>query len=192
MSRPVATAYNISIEYLGSVIGAIANNRIRRKRICMSFLTEVLSQVPFAFGWKLRRAVYARVLPRVGHDVVLHHGVTIEDERTEFGSDIWISVGTYIDYVKFEDHVLVGQNVVLLSGKNHHLANRTDIPIKHQGNPPKQPITIGKGAWIGANSTIMADVGNDAIVGAGSVVTKPVPPFGIVAGNPARLIRMRK
>jgi acetyltransferase-like isoleucine patch superfamily enzyme len=37
----------------------------------------------------------------------------------------------------------------------------------------------------------MADVGHDAIVGAGSVVTKPVPPFAIVAGNPARLIRRR-
>jgi acetyltransferase-like isoleucine patch superfamily enzyme len=39
---------------------------------------------------------------------------------------------------------------------------------------------------------VMADVGTDAIVGAGSVVTKPVAPFSIVAGNPARVLRMRK
>lgn len=42
------------------------------------------------------------------------------------------------------------------------------------------------------NSTVMADVGHDAIVGAGSVVTKPVPPFAIVAGNPAKILKMRK
>jgi acetyltransferase-like isoleucine patch superfamily enzyme len=131
------------------------------------------------------------MLPKIGKDVVLHFGVTIEDERTTFGNDVWVSVGTYIDYVIIEDHVLIGQHAVLLAGKGHHNIERLDIPIKQQGNPPKEPITIGHGAWIGANATVMADVGHDAIVGAGSVVTKPVPPFAIVAGNPARVIRMR-
>jgi len=64
--------------------------------------------------------------------------------------------------------------------------------VKHQGNWPKNPLVIGDGVWIGANATIMADVGHDAIVGAGSVVTKPVPPYAIVAGNPARIIRDRR
>lgn len=80
---------------------------------------------------------------------------------------------------------------MLLAGENHHYIDRLDIPIKQQGNPPKKPIIIGHGAWIGANSTVMADVGNDAIVGADSVVTKTVPPFAIVAGNPAKILRMR-
>jgi virginiamycin A acetyltransferase len=123
--------------------------------------------------------------------VVLHQGVVIEDERTTLGNDIWVSVGTYIDYALIDDHVLIGPHALLLAGKSHHNTGRTDLPIKLQGNPPKEPITIGRGAWIGANATVMADIGHDAIVGAGSVVTKPVPPFAIVAGNPAKLIRMR-
>jgi acetyltransferase-like isoleucine patch superfamily enzyme len=192
MSGKIAKkTYNSAIDKIGGTIGSIAKRRLDRGRLYFPFLSESLSRIPFAFGWKLRRAVYARLLPSIGKDVVLHFGVSIEDERTTFGDDIWVSVGTYIDYAIVEDHVLVGQHVIMLAGKGQHNFDRTDIPIKQQGNPPKTPITIGHGAWVGANSTIMADVGHDAIVGAGSVVTKPVPPFAIVAGNPARLIRSR-
>jgi virginiamycin A acetyltransferase len=183
--------YNSSIDRLGGVFGSAAKRRLEKKRLYFPDLTQMLSRIPFAFGWKLRRAVYARILPSIGEDVVLHFGVVIDDERTCFGKDVWVSVGSYIDYAIIEDHVLIGQHVVLLAGKNHHYTDRLDIPIKLQGNPPKEPITIGRGAWIGANATVMADIGHDAIVGAGSVVAKPVPPFAIVAGNPARLVRMR-
>lgn len=191
MSMALAKTYNSTIDKLGGFIGSFASRRLSKKRLHFPYLTEMLSQIPFAFGWKLRRAVYARILPQIGENVILHHGVSIEDERTSFGDDVWISVGTYIDYAIIEDHVLIGQHVVLLAGKNHHYIDRLDIPIKQQGNPPKMPITIGHGAWLGANATVMADVGHDAIVGAGSVVTKPVPPFAVVAGNPARILKMR-
>lgn len=191
MGGALARTYNSSIDRVGGWIGGLAKRRLASQRLRFSYLSETLSRVPYALGWKLRRAVYARILPKVGDDVVLHHGVVLDDVRTSFGTDVWISVGSYIDYAIIEDHVLIGQHVVLLAGKNHHNTDRLDIPIKQQGNPPKEPITIGHGAWIGANATVMADVGHDAIVGAGSVVTKPVPPFAIVAGNPARLIRMR-
>ncbi|HRJ88834.1 MAG TPA: DapH/DapD/GlmU-related protein [Pyrinomonadaceae bacterium] len=183
----IAKVYNNSIERAGGAIAAIGKGDANR----FHYLSEALSRIPFAIGWKLRRAVYARILPRIGADVVLHHGSVIDDARTSIGNDVWISVNCYLDYAVIEDHVLIGQHVVLLAGRNHHNIDRLDIPIKQQGNPPKEPITIGHGAWIGANATVMASVGHDAIVGAGSVVTKDVPPFAIVAGNPARLIRMR-
>lgn len=191
MSSALAKTYNSTIDRSGGFLGSFAKRRIEKSRLHFPYLSEMLSRMPFAFGWKLRRAVYARILPQMGKDVVLHYGVVIDDARTSFGNDIWVSVGSYIDYAIIEDHVLIGQHVVLLAGKNHHNTDRLDIPIKLQSNPAKEPITIGRGAWIGANATVMADVGHDAIVGAGSVVTKPVPPFAIFAGNPAKLIRMR-
>jgi acetyltransferase-like isoleucine patch superfamily enzyme len=118
--------------------------------------------------------------------------VVLEDPRTTFGDDIWISNGSYVDYAHIGSYVLIGQHVVLLSGGRFHRFDRVDVPIKHQGNWPKEPLLIGDGVWIGANATIMANVDHDAIVGAGSVVTKPVPPYAIVAGNPARFIRDRR
>jgi maltose O-acetyltransferase len=107
------------------------------------------------------------------------------------GDDVWISVGAYLDYVEIGNSVLIGPNAMLLSGGRHHNLDRLDIPIKRQGNPPKKPTLIEDGVWIGANATVMADVGHDAVVGAGSVVTKPVPPFAVVGGNPARILRVR-
>jgi Acetyltransferase (isoleucine patch superfamily) len=187
MNRTLAKTYNQSVDKVGAVVG-----KFTKKRFHFPFLSEAISRIPFSFGWKLRRAIYARILPQIGKNVVLHHGVVIDDARTSFGDDIWVSVGSYIDYAIIEDHVLIGQHVVLLAGKGHHNIDRIDIPIKQQGNPPKVPITIGHGAWIGANATVMADIGHDAIVGAGSVVTKPVPPYAVVAGNPAKLIKMRE
>lgn len=187
-----ARTYNGFIDALGGTIGDLARRRFEKRPLGFPFFSQALALVPFVFGSKFRRAIYARLLDGVGTNVVIHGGSVIDDQRTRFGKEVWVSAGCFIDYAIIEDYVLIGQHVVLLAGKGHHNTTRTDIPIKLQGNPLKEPINIGRGAWIGANATVMADVGNDAIVGAGSVVTKPVPPFAVVAGNPAKLVRMRE
>lgn len=191
VKKLIAPIYNRSLDLVAFPVAAVANAKKKRGTLHFPFLSEMLSAIPFAFGWKFRLAVYKRLLPECGNDVVLHHRVVIDDVRTTFGNDIWVSIGAYIDYANIEDHVLIGPHAVILSGGRHHNIDRLDLPIKMQGNPPKQAITIGRGAWIGANAVIMADVGHDAIVGAGAVVTKPVEPFAIVGGNPAKLIRSR-
>ena len=191
MRRLLARTWNGLIDALGGAVGLAVAAGLRRGLVYFPFVSEWLSRVPFSFGWKLRRAVYARVLPRVGRDAVLHFGVVIEDERTTVGEDVWVSTGCYIDRVEIGDSVMIGPHAVLLSGGRHHRLERLDVPIKQQGNPPKEAIHVGRGAWIGANATVMADVGHDAVVGAGAVVTKPVPPYAVVGGNPARVIRMR-
>lgn len=80
------------------------------------------------------------------------------------------------------DNAMLAANVQLLSN-NHDLVNRQIITCK--------PVRIETRAWIGAGATILAGVtvGENAVVGAASVVTRDVEPNTIVAGNPARLIR---
>jgi acetyltransferase-like isoleucine patch superfamily enzyme len=187
----VARVANGIIDAFGSVLGRALGRGVGSSRLYFPFVSEALSVVPFSIGWKLRRAVYARILPRVGRDAVLHFGVSIEDPRTSIGDNVWISVRCYLDFVEIGDDVLIGPHAVLLAGGRHHRFDRLDVPIKQQGNPIKEPLRIGRGAWIGANATVMAEVGHDAIVGAGAVVTRPVPAYGVVAGNPARLLRRR-
>jgi acetyltransferase-like isoleucine patch superfamily enzyme len=189
--RVPARLANRAIDAFGGVLGRALGKAVASRWLYFPFVSEALSVVPFAIGWKLRRAVYSRILPRVGRDAVLHFGVSIEDPRTSIGDDVWISVRCYLDYVEIGDAVLIGPHAVLLSGGRHHRFDRLDVPIKEQGNRIKEPLRIGRGAWIGANATVMAEVGHDAIVGAGAVVTKPVPAYGVVAGNPARLLRLR-
>ena len=183
--------FNGSIRLAGGVLGWMLGSCVQRKWLYFPFVSEALSCVPFSFGWKLRNAVYKRILPVCGEDTILHFGVTLEDERTRIGRNVWVSVGSYIDYAEIGDSVLIGPHVVLLSGGRVHRSEKLDIPIKDQGNLPKKPLLVGRGAWLGAHATVMADVGEHAIVGAGAVVTKAVPAYAVVAGNPARTLYMR-
>lgn len=191
MGRLLTAIWNGTIDGLGALLGAFVRLSVQRGWLYFPFVSEALSRLPFSLGWKFRRAVYARVLPQIGADAVLHFGVVLEDPRTRIGADVWISSHCYVDYAHLGDSVLIGPQAVLLAGGRQHRAARLDIPIKQQGNPPKEPLLVGHGAWIGANATVMAEIGHDAIVGAGAVVTKAVPPYAIVAGNPARVLRMR-
>lgn len=84
--------------------------------------------------------------------------------------------------ITIDDGAMIAANVQLISN-NHDLYERQVITCK--------PVHIGKNAWIGAGATILpgVTVGDNAVVGAASVVTKDVPPDTIVAGNPAKFIR---
>nr|WP_201776017.1 DapH/DapD/GlmU-related protein [Leptolinea tardivitalis] len=76
----------------------------------------------------------------------------------------------------------------------YHCFDLLDRPMVEQGFYDAGPITIEDDVWIGARVTILAGVtiGTGSIIGAGSVVTKDVPRYSIVAGNPAKVIRYRK
>ena len=97
-----------------------------------------------------------------------------------------ISPGLYIqggNGVKFGSNVLLGPNVAIISS-NHGLNNRSIWLYS-------APVVIHDNVWVGANSTILPGVtiGENTIVGAGSVVTKSFEKNLIVAGNPARILR---
>lgn len=90
------------------------------------------------------------------------------------------------------DKVMIGE--VLIQGGGHSYAN-PDVPIGSEGELPSTPLEICEDVWIGARSIILPGcerIGAHSIIGAGSVVTHDVPDYAIVAGNPAKIIRMRK
>lgn len=99
-------------------------------------------------------------------------------------------------YVGCSGFICIGNNVMLgprvsLYAENH-VFERTDITIKEQG-VSRSYVTIEDDCWIGSHSVILAGVtvGKGSVVAAGSVVTEDVPPYSIVAGVPARLIKSR-
>lgn len=93
-------------------------------------------------------------------------------------------------YIEIGSRVMMGPRVNLMA-ENHNFA-RTDVPMKEQG-VTREFIRIEDDVWIGVNATILAGVtvGRGAIIAAGAVVTKDVPPYAIVGGVPARVLRER-
>jgi acetyltransferase-like isoleucine patch superfamily enzyme len=89
------------------------------------------------------------------------------------------------------DDVLISPNCAILTGT--YVFDRLHVPLQEQGTESK-PVRIGHRVWVGSNSVVLpgAEIGDDAIVSAGSVVGGTVPPNTIVLGNPAKVIFTRR
>jgi acetyltransferase-like isoleucine patch superfamily enzyme len=117
-------------------------------------------------------------------------GVIVEirgSGRVEIGSDAHFTYNTVIQCttsIKVGDHCSVGGSMLV---DGNHRWRSTDKPMLEQGYE-YNPLTIGDYATITTGCVVMADVGERAVVGANAVVTKPVPPYTIAAGVPARVI----
>ena len=95
-----------------------------------------------------------------------------------------------LGWVHLQEDVLLGPYVQIPSGPMTHGIARLDVPIRLQAGERKQ-IIIGRDSWIGTGSIVLADVANQNIIAAGSVVTKSTDPATINAGSPAKEIKPR-
>lgn len=111
------------------------------------------------------------------------------------GKEVQIGTGCFIEIgragLTMGDHVLISPNCSII-GSNYRF-DRLDIPVTEQGTVCKG-VRIGHGVWLGANSVVLdgAEIGDNVIVSAGSVVSGPIAPNSIVQGNPCKVIFTRR
>jgi acetyltransferase-like isoleucine patch superfamily enzyme len=121
---------------------------------------------------------------RIGAFVEIQKNATV-------GRNCKISSHTFIcEGVTIEDEVFVGHGVTFINDSFPRATNASGQPQTEQ-DWVMEPTLVKKWASIGSGSTILSNltIGEHALVGAGSVVTKDVPAYAIVAGNPARVLR---
>jgi len=152
--------------------------------------TQWLALAPGVLGQYLRRAFLARTIAHCAPTVTIGFGTIFSKAGARIDDRAYIGPGGFLGLVHIERDVLIGSGVHITSGKQTHGTADVTKPIREQEGEATL-VRIGAGAWIGSAAVVMADVGANSIVGAGSVVTKPVPDSVLAAGVPAAVIRAR-
>jgi len=113
--------------------------------------------------------------------------VTYTSGRIEIGSHTFINYGSSIaarDSVKIGAHCLLGHYTFVMDNNQHDVVRHWELPLSG-------PVVIEDHVWIGSKAVILPGVriGSRSTIGAGSIVTRDIPPRCLAAGNPARVLR---
>lgn len=150
------------------------------------------SYSPFSFGlYKLRSFFIQQAIQSCGENLKVEPDVHLSPY-------IMIGDNVFIDEdVKIRRNTFIGNDVLIASGVQiitvNHIFSDINLPIYVQGETISK-IVIGDDVWIGSNAILLPGItiGSHSIVAAGAVVTKNVPDWCVVGGNPARIIKYRK
>jgi acetyltransferase-like isoleucine patch superfamily enzyme len=136
-----------------------------------------------------------RVLYRfrsVGRNIRLDKSLFIYPRRVSLGDDVFIGRYSFLDGdIEIGNGVMLAGSVAIVGGD--HVFREVGLPLFASPREHWNKTVVGDDAWIGHGATVLngRTIGRGAIVAAGSVVTQDVPPYAIVAGNPARVVAQR-
>lgn len=149
--------------------------------------TQALALLPGVSGQYLRRAFLTRVLASCHPSATIEFGTIFSKAGARIGENAYVGPHCHIGLVVIERDALLAGSVHVPSGPRTH---GTALGVAFRDQPgERRCVRIGIGAWIGSAATVLADVGDGAVVGAGAVVTRPVPASVMAGGVPARPIR---
>ena len=153
--------------------------------------------------WRLHfkssmRALCSKKFAGFGEGAEFRPGAyAIECSRIHIGAKVVIRPATMLFAdprmdglsITIEDEVMLGAGVHIYVA-NHVFAD-VHTSILNQGHSQCSPVVLRKGCWVGANCIILpgVEIGSNAVVGAGSVVTRSIPPGVVAVGSPARVVR---
>ena len=174
---------------------------VKRKNIFLIFIGRFLyffaSRLPNSYsrikiGQKAFRKLCGKlILAECGKNVNIEKNAVFSSRVTlgdNSGIGIRASIGGETHIGK---NVMMGPDCIIYT--RNHAFSRTDIPMYEQGFQEEKPVFISDDVWIGGRVIILPGVkiGTGAVIGAGSVVTKDVPDYAIVGGNPAKVLKYR-
>lgn len=169
---------------------ARVERRARRGDGWFAGCAELLSLVPGKLGIFARRSFYRMTLDYCATDVSVGFGSLLAHPDAELHFGVYIGLRCTVGKAILERDVTIGSNVDILSGRRQHAFDRLGEPIQNQGGRLER-IRVGRNSWVGNSAVVLADIGADCVIGAGSVVVKPIPARSVAVGNPAGVIKAR-
>lgn len=175
-------------------------NTIFKKRFCGFVYYFFARHLPhytmfYSFGlYRLRNLACRNMFSKCGENVKVGQGALIgSGDSIEIGDFSSIGKDCVVNNVNIGKNVMMGQEVILYA--SNHKFEDVSIPMSIQGMSKLRTLLIDDDVWIGARAMILPSVnhiGKGAIIAAGAIVTKDVPSFAIVGGNPAKIIKYRR
>ena len=196
MSPPMREALKAVARALATVavIPALCSFYVRSRVIgadrALEGSTQALGLVPGLLGQYLRRAFLARTIAFCASSSVVEFGTIFSAVGAHLDVNVYIGARCHVGLAHFERDVLVAPAVHVPSGRLTHGIADPDAPIRDQEGF-RELVRIGAGSWIGSGAVVMANVGCRTIIGAGAVVTRPLPDDVVAGGVPARVLSVR-
>jgi len=173
-----------------SIVSFALKSRILGPDRALEGSSQTLALLPGLPGRYIRQAFLARALAACHHTAVVEFGTVFSQAGARLEERVYVGPHCHLGLVHLGAYVMLAPGVHIPSGGHTHGGASGDGPMQLQPLE-RQLIRIGSGCWIGSGAVVMADVGDNTIVGAGSVVTRPLPANAVAAGVPARVVRQR-
>ncbi|MGH9387887.1 MAG: acyltransferase [Vicinamibacterales bacterium] len=153
--------------------------------------TQALALWPGVLGEYLRRAFLTRVLASCDRSATVQFGTLLSQAGAQIDANVYVGPRCHLGLVHLERDVLLAAGVHVPSGAATHGTDDPDVTIRKQIGV-RTRVRIGEGTWVGSAAIVLADVGKHCVIGAGAVVTRPLPDYVVAVGVPARVIGSRR
>lgn len=153
--------------------------------------SQSLACLPGLLGVYIRRAFLSSALARCASSAVVEYGTLFSQTGAVLEDGVYVGPNCHLGLVHLERGVLLAAGVHVPSGARTHGIDAVEEIIRDQPQT-RSTVRIGEGTWVGSAAVVMADVGRHAVIGAGAVVTRPIPDFAVAAGVPAKVLRSRR
>jgi acetyltransferase-like isoleucine patch superfamily enzyme len=146
---------------------------------------QCLSLLPGKLGSYMRAAYYFANFEKSSWEVHIGFGTYFSHRGASLGRHVAIGAYCIIGTADIGEGVVIASRVSIPSGKHQHLSESGKICAK----PKFEKVKIGEKSWIGEGAIILADVGKNSVVSAGTVVIKKISEGCLVGGNPGRILK---